>query len=61
MFGDVITEEIYFSVYNEVIKNKREDLNMSAININKNNFHNDMGDVNVNNIGGIADYYGKVE
>lgn len=34
---------------------------MSAININKNNFHNDMGDVNVNNIGGIADYYGKVE
>ena len=42
MFGDVITEEIYFSVYNEVIKNKKEDLNMSAININKNNFHNEV-------------------
>lgn len=41
MFGDVITEEIHPSGYNEAIK-KKEDLNMSAININKTNFHNEV-------------------
>lgn len=41
VFGDVITEEIHPSGYNEAIK-KKEDLNMSAININKINFHNEV-------------------
>lgn len=41
VFGDVITEEIHPSGYNEAIK-KKEDLNMSAININKTNFHNEV-------------------
>lgn len=42
MFGDFITEGIFSSGYNKIIKNKKEDLNMSAIHINKNNFHNEV-------------------
>lgn len=42
MFGDIITEGIRFIGYNGVIKTRKGTLNMSAININKNNFHDEV-------------------
>ena len=40
--GDVITETQPESGYNKAIKENKEDLNMSAININKNNFRSEV-------------------
>ena len=40
--GDVITETQPESGYNKAIKKNKEDLNMSAININKNNLQNEV-------------------
>ena len=40
--GDVITETQPESGYNKAIKEKQGDLNMSAININKNNFRSEV-------------------
>ena len=42
LLGDVITEVVHFSGYNEVTKENREDNKMSAININRNNFQNEV-------------------
>ena len=42
MLGDVITEAVHFSGYNEVTKENKEDNKMSAININRNNFQNEV-------------------
>ena len=42
LLGDVITEAVHFSGYNEVTKENKEDNKMSAININRNNFQNDV-------------------
>ena len=42
--GDVVTETQPASGYNRAIKKKQGDLNMSAININKNNFQNEVMD-----------------
>ena len=42
LLGDVITEVVHFSGYNEVTKENKEDNKMSAININRNNFQNEV-------------------
>ena len=42
LLGDVITEAVHFSGYNEVTKENKEDNKMSAININRNNFQNEV-------------------
>ena len=42
LLGDVITEADHFSGYNEVTKENKEDNKMSAININRNNFQNEV-------------------
>lgn len=42
LLGDVITEAVHFSEYNEVTKENKEDNKMSAININRNNFQNEV-------------------
>ncbi|MGB4626869.1 MAG: thioredoxin [Erysipelotrichaceae bacterium] len=39
--GDLITEKKFFQIYNKNEK-KKEDLNMSAMNINKNNFESEV-------------------
>lgn len=41
-FGDFITEEEGAACYNKAIKENKEDGNMSAININKYNFQNEV-------------------
>lgn len=42
LLGDAITEAVHFSGYNEVTKENKEDNKMSAININRNNFQNEV-------------------
>ena len=42
LLGDVITETVHFSEYNEVTKENKGDSKMSAININRNNFQNEV-------------------
>ena len=42
LLGDVITEAVHFSGDNEVTKENKEDNKMSAININRNNFQNEV-------------------
>lgn len=42
LLGDIITEAVHFSGYNEVTKENKEDNKMSAININRNNFQNEV-------------------
>ena len=42
LLGDVITEAVHFFGYNEVTKENKEDNKMSAININRNNFQNEV-------------------
>lgn len=42
VFCCVITEAVHFSGYNEVTKENKEDNKMSAININRNNFQNEV-------------------
>ena len=42
--GDMVTEKAWASGYNKAIKKNKEDKNMSAININKNNFQSEVMD-----------------
>ena len=42
MLGDIITEGSALTCYNKATKQNKEDLHMSAININQNNFHSEI-------------------